>query len=112
VVVLTTVAYVVNVAAAVSVPAVSEAPERAATSAPAVDQGTLGELRTVALETASASSRLTVVMIAGRDATTGSHRQVQCVTRSDLVASDVLLVELKDLPDVVSSVCTFGAESD
>jgi hypothetical protein len=88
----------VHVAAASISSTAAAAPERAAISTPAVDA-------------ASASSRRTVVLITGRDATTGAQINVQCVTDSDRVATDALLAELQDLGDVASRVCMFGADS-
>lgn len=58
-----------------------------------------------AVDAASVSSRRTVVLITGYEATTGDHMQVQCVTDSDRVASDALLVDLIELGHIAASVC-------
>lgn len=47
-----------------------------------------------------------IVLIAGYDAATGDQMQVGCATTSDRVASDALLVKLKDFGTVASQVCT------
>jgi hypothetical protein len=51
------------------------------------------------------------VLITGYDATTGDRMQVQCVTDSDRLASDALLVDLNDLGHIAAKVCVFGADS-
>jgi hypothetical protein len=43
--------------------------------------------------------------ITGRDAVTGERIQMECAVRADRVATDVLLVDLQDSPDVVSELC-------
>jgi len=58
-----------------------------------------------AVDTASVSSRQTVVLITGYDATTGDRMQVQCVTDSDRLASDALLVDLNKLGPIAAKVC-------
>ena len=60
---------------------------------------------------APSMSSTRIVLISGRDAATGSSVQLECVTASDRIASDVLLVELADFPHVASQVCA-GFQSD
>jgi hypothetical protein len=45
------------------------------------------------------------VTIAGRDAITGEHQQVQCTVDAARVASDALMVDLEDFPDAVQGLC-------
>jgi hypothetical protein len=58
------------------------------------------------------SSGQTVVLIAGHDAATGDRSQVQCLTDSHRVTTDVLLVDLKDLSNVVSGMCTVASDPE
>jgi hypothetical protein len=53
-------------------------------------------------DSAATSSRRVVVLVVARDAANGNRIQVRCDTRADRVASDALLVDLKDLADIES----------
>jgi len=70
----------------------------------ALDGHDIREKRGALLQAASTSST-GMVLITGQDATTGDSRQVECVTANDRIASDALLVELKDLRAVAAQVC-------
>jgi hypothetical protein len=63
-----------------------------------------------ALSGTSASSRPMVVMITVDDVSlaTGSDVHVQCLTTTDLVSSDVLVVDLRNLREVIAEVCPSG----
>jgi hypothetical protein len=65
------------------------------------------EQRGVLLQAASSSSSR-MVLITGRDATTGDRMQLECRTTTDRYAEDALLVELKDLLHVAAQLCNAG----
>jgi hypothetical protein len=96
VVAVLTSAYGLHGAAAAIAPAVSTAPDRERAAMHA------------AVDAASVSSRRMVVLITGRDPTTGDRMQVRCITDSDRVASDALLVDLNELGEVAARVCVLG----
>jgi hypothetical protein len=102
VVVASTTAYGLELAAAAMVPSV--AADELDRSDQAPDSHDIRELRGALLQAASTSST-GMVLITGQDATTGDRIQVECVTATDRIASDALLVELKDLPAVAAQVC-------
>ncbi len=54
---------------------------------------------------AGSTSSTGVVVITGQNARTGDRIQVECMTASDRIASNPLLVELKDLDEVAAQVC-------
>jgi hypothetical protein len=53
----------------------------------------------------SVSSHPMLVMITGIDSMTGQRMQVECATVSDRVATDALIVDLKELQEVASGIC-------
>ena len=63
------------------------------------------ELGDSQVDVAARSSPKRVVTITGRDAMTGERQQVQCTIDADRVASDALMVDLKDFCDVVWGLC-------
>jgi hypothetical protein len=96
--VVSTSAYELQGTAAAIAPTASAAPDR---DRPAMN---------AAVDAASVSSGRTVVLITGYDATTGDRMQVQCVTDSDRLASDALLVDLNELGHIAAKVCVSGAD--
>jgi hypothetical protein len=100
--VASTTAYGLELAAAAMVPSV--ATDELDGSNQALDGHDIRELRG-ALPQAASTSSTGMVLITGQDAAGGDRMQVECVTANDRIASDVLLVELKDLPAVAAQVC-------
>lgn len=102
-IVASTSAYGLQLTAASMVP--SAVADQRDGSSQALDGHGIGEPRGAVLQAASASSTRTV-LITGEDTITGDRMDVECTTTSDRVASDALLVELKDLGEIVAWVCS------
>jgi hypothetical protein len=99
VVVLSTIAYGLHVAAVSSSPGVEAAPGAATTYRLTTDDPAayFGE-----------AQRPTIVVITAYDAATGARVQEQCTTTSDRVASGALTVDLQYLRDVEAALCQSG----
>jgi hypothetical protein len=102
VVVASTTAHGLELAAAAMVPSI--AADELDGSDQALDRHGIREQRG-ALPQAAHTSSTGMVLITGQDATTGDRMQVECVTASDRIASDALMVDLKDLLGVAAQVC-------
>jgi hypothetical protein len=102
-VVASTTAYGLQLAAASMVP--STAADQRGGSYQALDSQVIREQRSALLQPASASSTR-MVLITGEDGTTGDRRQLECATTSDRLATDALLVDLKDLGFIAAQLCS------
>jgi hypothetical protein len=101
-VVASTTAYGLQLGAAATVS--SAAADQLDGSYQALDGHGIGEQRGALLQAASTSST-GMILITGQDATTGDRMQMECITANDRIASDALLVELKDFPAIAAQVC-------
>jgi hypothetical protein len=99
-----TTAYGLELAAAPLVPSGTATADQLDASKQFLGSHEVNEQRGALLLAASASSPR-IVLMTGQDATTGDRMQMECITANDRIASDALLVELKDFPAVAAQVC-------
>jgi hypothetical protein len=100
--VASTSAYGLQLTAAAMVPTAA-AEQRTGSSLSARDADEIRARDRAQVQAASAASATTVLII-GEDAATGDHIQIECATSNSL-ASDMLLVDLKDLADFAAHIC-------
>ncbi len=105
-VVASTTAYGLQLAAASIVPTVADGQHNG--SYQGLDGDDIREQRAALLQAAS-TSLARMVLITGLDATTGDRTQVECLTAGGGIASDALSVDLQDLPCVAALVCNVSS---